>query len=254
MSNMRAAIGQLVGKALLAVSEAAQKEMKEEIAEHEKLIDAETAAAHHAWLEWQRHSQRTDAIAAALDAVKAAAVASAPCSKSCPAASIASAPEPPSFKGPDGAEHWGDALRYFNPRIAALRDGIAASSARFSAEAADPTDPRTPEACRALPAAEPAPASDGAPSPSVEAVPQPAPAAPETPAVPAPQPAEDTVRDCGAINCDCDNLDFGILTGPYRDECRAAEAALKQLCAERGYLTKNDVCHPTASGPNPWPQ
>lgn len=55
---------------------------------------------------------------------------------------------------------------------------------------------------------------------------------------------------CEAISCDCDNLDFGILTGPYRDECRAAEQALKDACRASGGQVQGS-CHPTASGPNP---
>jgi hypothetical protein len=56
---------------------------------------------------------------------------------------------------------------------------------------------------------------------------------------------------CRRINCDCGNLDFGLLTGAYRQECRAAEASLKRACADTGVVTW--TCHQTASGPNPWP-
>jgi hypothetical protein len=62
--------------------------------------------------------------------------------------------------------------------------------------------------------------------------------------------AEESESICDAISCDCDNLDFGILTGPYRDECRAAEQALKNACSASGGQIQGS-CHPTASGPNP---
>jgi hypothetical protein len=53
-------------------------------------------------------------------------------------------------------------------------------------------------------------------------------------------------EQCGPITCDCDNLDFGILTGPYQDECRAAERSLIKQCR----IDKSQgACHPTASGP-----
>lgn len=52
--------------------------------------------------------------------------------------------------------------------------------------------------------------------------------------------------ECEPINCDCDNLEFGILTGPYQDECRAAEAELLRQCRKTKQLGS---CHPTASGP-----
>lgn len=59
------------------------------------------------------------------------------------------------------------------------------------------------------------------------------------------------VAACRAINCDCQNLDFGILTGPYRQECRAAEQTLIQRCQTAGQVEGR--CHPTASGPNAHP-
>lgn len=62
----------------------------------------------------------------------------------------------------------------------------------------------------------------------------------------------DGSNECARINCDCNNLDFGLLTGPFRQECRAAETQLKNNCAKTGKVT--GACHPTASGPNPWPK
>ena len=58
--------------------------------------------------------------------------------------------------------------------------------------------------------------------------------------------------NCGRIDCDCHNLDFGLLTGPFREECRNHEAGLKQQCEATGRIEGS--CHPTASGPNPWPR
>lgn len=52
--------------------------------------------------------------------------------------------------------------------------------------------------------------------------------------------------DCKAINCDCDNLDAGLLTGPWQDECRSEEAAAQKACEQNG---KAEGC--SFSGPNP---
>jgi hypothetical protein len=64
----------------------------------------------------------------------------------------------------------------------------------------------------------------------------------------APEEEEDV---CAPINCDCDNLEFGILTGAYQDECRGVERQLLDLCRAAGRI--EGTCHPTASGPNPNP-
>ncbi len=83
------------------------------------------------------------------------------------------------------------------------------------------------------------------------------PAAPVQPAPPnpptlsrvetAPPPA--TV-DCAKISCDCPGIDAGILTGPWRQECRNQEAALRKSCEQQNRF-------PTApcsmSGPNTVP-
>jgi hypothetical protein len=60
------------------------------------------------------------------------------------------------------------------------------------------------------------------------------------------------LADCSRIDCDCDGVDAGLLTGPFRKECRQAESSLKRACSERGKLPGR--CHPTASGPKAWPQ
>lgn len=60
------------------------------------------------------------------------------------------------------------------------------------------------------------------------------------------------LADCTRIDCDCAGVDAGLLTGPFRKECRQAEGALKRACSERGKLSGR--CHPTASGPRAWPQ
>ena len=65
-------------------------------------------------------------------------------------------------------------------------------------------------------------------------------------------PSRSGSNDCAQIDCDCNNLDFGLLTGPFRQECRAAEAQLKTNCAKTGKVI--GTCHPTAPGPNPWPK
>jgi hypothetical protein len=56
----------------------------------------------------------------------------------------------------------------------------------------------------------------------------------------------DLPEQCQAINCDCDNLDWGILTSAYQEECRNAEAGIIRQCR----IDKTQgACHPTASGP-----
>jgi hypothetical protein len=53
------------------------------------------------------------------------------------------------------------------------------------------------------------------------------------------------------INCDCENLDFGILTRPYRQQCRAAEKKLMEEFKNTGKVS--GVCDPVASGPKATP-
>jgi len=58
---------------------------------------------------------------------------------------------------------------------------------------------------------------------------------------------------CGRINCDCNNIDAGIITNDYRRICRDVEAELKLQCE----INKEEIegtCHDTASGPNAWPK
>ncbi len=55
--------------------------------------------------------------------------------------------------------------------------------------------------------------------------------------------------DCARVTCDCENLEAGILTGPWRDQCRQEEVALKRKCAAEGSVSQ--PC--SMSGPNPWP-
>lgn len=73
------------------------------------------------------------------------------------------------------------------------------------------------------------------------------------PGTPPPAKDEDGMRveDCQVINCDCDNVSAGILTGAWRRECRTTEADLKQQCAARHYIDR--MCHATASGPAAFP-
>ncbi len=57
---------------------------------------------------------------------------------------------------------------------------------------------------------------------------------------------------CGRIDCDCENVSFGLLTGAFRDECRNHEAELRRQCAESGRVDGN--CNDTPSGPNAFPR
>lgn len=58
--------------------------------------------------------------------------------------------------------------------------------------------------------------------------------------------------DCKRIDCDCDSVEFGLLTKQYRLECRKTETELIRLCKETGKV--QGKCHSTASGPKAWPQ
>lgn len=62
--------------------------------------------------------------------------------------------------------------------------------------------------------------------------------------------AGNTASKCDALNCDCDNIEFGLLTGSYVDQCKAWEAESKLLCNQTGAL-RAGACHETATGPNP---
>jgi hypothetical protein len=66
----------------------------------------------------------------------------------------------------------------------------------------------------------------------------------------------------GLVDCDCEHVDAGLLTGPYIEQCEEAESRLMQL-VEQGefYVTVGadekiqygHVCDSTASGPSAWP-
>lgn len=59
--------------------------------------------------------------------------------------------------------------------------------------------------------------------------------------------------DCAAIDCDCSNVNFGLLTREYRAECRRNESALRQSCeANSGQI--DAVCNSVTSGPGAWPR
>jgi hypothetical protein len=60
------------------------------------------------------------------------------------------------------------------------------------------------------------------------------------------------IDDCRLINCDCANVEAGLLTNSYRRQCLATESELKKMC--EGTHTLKTRCHSTASGPNPFPK
>lgn len=288
-SNMRQAILQLIGKALVAVSEQQLAEMQSEINELKANIEAELLPTQQAWLDWQRLSIRTDALFEAIAALESAKAGMGACMTSCPAGEVPPPPSPPSFVDPYGNEHWGDALRWYQDRLAEA--GAALSSAMWAGEpgitpsyppivapgggevagGSDISVEADVDQCTA---------QDGEMVVGGKSIPfggethpvmtfpvpsDPGPVVvmirrPNLPDISVPTDyvstgggaSANTEELCGTINCDCDNLDFGILTGPYRDECRAAEAALIQQCTATGQIS--GTCHPTASGPNPFPQ
>jgi PASTA domain/PKD domain len=53
------------------------------------------------------------------------------------------------------------------------------------------------------------------------------------------------------IDCDCQNVDAGLLTAAYRRQCAAAEAQLKQEFQKTGIIS--GYCDSVASGPNATP-
>jgi hypothetical protein len=67
-----------------------------------------------------------------------------------------------------------------------------------------------------------------------------------------PSPANSGPRKGGPIDCDCENLDFGIITREYRKVCRAAEAKLRAEYARTGRITGK--CDAAAQVPNPHPR
>lgn len=74
------------------------------------------------------------------------------------------------------------------------------------------------------------------------------------PGTPPPVKDEDGMRveDCAVIDCDCANINAGMLTGPWRRECTQTETAMKDMCAKWHYIDR--MCHDTASGPAAFPK
>lgn len=288
-SNMRQAILQVIGKVLVAYSEAQLAEMQNEIDELKGNIQAELLPIQQAWLDWQRLSIRTDSLFEAIGALESAKAGMGACMSACPMGEVSPPPSPPSFVDPYGNEHWGDALRWYQDQLA--QAGAALSSASWAGEPGiSPSYPPLigPGGGEVAGGSEISIEADvdqctaqdgemmiggksipfGGETHPVMTFPVPSDPGPVVVMIRRPGQPEisvptdyvstggggggSTEEICGAINCDCDNLDFGILTGPYRDECRAAEAQLKQQCAATG--TISGTCHPTASGPNPYPQ
>jgi hypothetical protein len=83
-------------------------------------------------------------------------------------------------------------------------------------------------------------------APALPACPEHSPPAPSRLAEP--EPAE---TDCGRIDCDCNNVNFGLLTREFRAACRERENELKIHCELTGELLGS--CNPAASGPDAWP-
>ncbi len=293
-SNMRQAILQLIGKVLVAYSESQLAEMQGEIDELKANMEAELLPIQQAWLDWQRLSIRTDSLFEAIGALESAKAGMGACMTTCPAGEVSPPPSPPSFTGPPnadgtpGQEHWGDALRWYQARLAEA--GAALSSASWAGEPGiSPSYPpliapgggevaggseisieADVDQCTAhdgemmvgdksIPfggethpvVTFPVPSTEGPVNVTIRRPGHPDMSVP-TDYVSTGGGGAGTEEICGAINCDCDNLDFGILTGPYRDECRGAEAALIRECTATGRIS--GTCHPTASGPNPYPE
>jgi hypothetical protein len=66
----------------------------------------------------------------------------------------------------------------------------------------------------------------------------------------------------GLVDCDCEHVSFGLLTGAFIDQCKGSDSHLKQLVAEGTFhvevgpdqkIQSGDLCDPTASGPSAWP-
>jgi hypothetical protein len=58
--------------------------------------------------------------------------------------------------------------------------------------------------------------------------------------------------ECNYINCDCANLDWGLLTPEFRAECRATERSIKQQCSD-GIPLEKLSCNTIAYGPKAFP-
>ena len=80
--------------------------------------------------------------------------------------------------------------------------------------------------------------------------PLPLPSQSPTEGVPKSVPPAPQVVDCAKISCDCPGIDAGLLTGPWRDECRNQEKALRAQCQEEGKFPEG-AC--VMAGPNPFP-
>ncbi len=63
---------------------------------------------------------------------------------------------------------------------------------------------------------------------------------------------EPVPEECRAIDCDCENIDFGLLTKPFQQDCRAAEAELIRQCTATRTIV--GACHATAYGPGAIPK
>lgn len=95
------------------------------------------------------------------------------------------------------------------------------------------------------------------PSPHVEAVP-----GPGNSSGPPAKTTHTTSNVSGAINCDCDHVNAGLLTGPYKDQCHGSEKQLRQKVADNTFkvevkddkIVGGDVCDGVASGDNAWPR
>jgi hypothetical protein len=66
----------------------------------------------------------------------------------------------------------------------------------------------------------------------------------------------------GLVDCDCEHVDAGLLTGPYINQCRGAEKNLQQLVVDGKFhvevgpdkkIVSGNLCDPVASGPSAWP-
>lgn len=79
-----------------------------------------------------------------------------------------------------------------------------------------------------------------------------------------PQPTKGHTLDrlSGSVNCDCEHVDAGLLTGPYRDQCMKSEKELREKVANDTFkvtvkddlITGGDVCDGVTQGPNAWPK
>lgn len=59
----------------------------------------------------------------------------------------------------------------------------------------------------------------------------------------------DTNLQCHLINCDCSNVEAGLLTKPYEEECKQSEERITKMCQETGMIS--GTCNP--GGPAAFP-